>query len=128
MCHNGLGNMDSPFLISRPHTMAQSDYPVSGKHQASMHNSNTQDFSDSIIYSTPIWDGVQCFWCHSVSATDVASINGPILQGTYGTTYHVDGKTYFKPRNISDGGTMANGLSYSGNGSAAHCGVGKKCW
>ncbi len=126
-CHNGLGNMVSPYQVSRPNTMIQGNYPASGQHQLSMHNSNSWDFSAS-PYATPAWDGVQCFWCHSTAAIDVASINGPILQGTYGTNYHVDGETYFKPISISVGGTMANGLEYSNNGTQAHCAGGKKCW
>lgn len=131
-CHNGKGNMTSPYLISRPDTMVQGDYPASGQHQLSMHNSNSQDFS-GVPYASPFWVGVQCFWCHNPSTASpndsVMVIDGPILQGTYGTSKHVDGETFFKPRNISAGGTMANGLSYSGNGTEAHCGVGThKCW
>ena len=125
-CHNGLGNMTSPYQVSRPNTMAQGNYPASGAHQLGAHRSNN-DFALSPPYATPIWDGVQCFWCHSTMATDEAAVNGPINQGTYGTSYHVDGQTFFKPLNISAGGTMANGVIHSS--SQSHCSVGnKKCW
>ncbi len=126
-CHNGKGNMTSPYLVERPNAMTINDYPESGSHQKSAHMSNTQNFSTT-PYSTPYWDGVQCFWCHSINATNETNINGPINQGTYGTMYHVDGSTFFKPLNISEGGTMANGMGYSSNGTAAHCGAGKTCW
>ncbi len=131
-CHNGLGNMTSPFLVSKPNSMKQSNYPESGQHQLLFHMTNNKDFSAS-PYTTPQWDGVQCFWCHNTSTVAAANdsvniINNSNLQGTYGTNYHVDGQTFFKPLSISAGGTMANGSRYSGNGNAAHCGVGKKCW
>lgn len=123
-CHNGKGNMSTPYLISIPNTTTQNNYPQSGQHQLLYHMSNNKDFASS-PYLAPYWDGVQCFWCHS---TDAADANGPINQGTYGTKYHVDGETFFKPLNVSEGGTIANGSRYSGNGTAAHCGVGKRCW
>jgi predicted CxxxxCH...CXXCH cytochrome family protein len=126
-CHNGKGNMTFPYLVERPNTMSLEDYPESGQHQKAAHMSNNQELS-SAPYATPVWDGVQCFWCHSATATDPSSIDGPILQGTYSTKYHIDGNTYFKPVNISQGGTMANGVGYSINGTEAHCGSGKKCW
>jgi predicted CxxxxCH...CXXCH cytochrome family protein len=126
-CHNGKGNMTSPYTIERPNKMEMNDYPSTGQHRLMYHMSNNNEFSNS-PYLAPYWDGVQCFWCHSTKATDITSINGPINQGTYGTVYHVDGSTYFKPLNISDGGTMANGSIFSENGSRAHCGSGKKCW
>lgn len=126
-CHNGIGNMTSPYFITKDIIMTAGKYPASGSHQLNAHMSNTKDFSLA-PYSTPYWSGVQCFWCHTASATDVTSVNGPILQGTYGTNYHIDGETFFKPLNVSAGGTMANGMSYSFNGAAAHCGDGKKCW
>lgn len=123
-CHDGKGNMTSPYLIERPNTMTTNDYPESGSHRHQAHMSNN-DLS-SATYATPIWDGVQCFWCHSTVAIDVTSQNGPINQGTYGTSNHVDGQTFFKPLNISAGGTMANGVTHSSSGS--HCGASKTCW
>jgi hypothetical protein len=36
--------------------------------------------------------------------------------------------THFRPTQYGNGGTMANGLRYSYEGSAAHCGNGKTCW
>ena len=121
-CHNGLGNMTSPYQISRPNTMVQGNYPASGAHQNENHIDNDQDFDSSPYDINPKWDGVQCFWCHTNQAVDVASVNGPVLQGTYGSSHHVDGLTFFKPLNVSEGGTMANGLNRSG-----HCNS-YKCW
>ena len=126
-CHNGKGNMTSPYTVDKTNTMTQGDYPASGSHQTGAHRSNSKEFA-AAPYSSPFWDGVQCFWCHSDQATNVTSIDGPIKQGTYGTSNHVDGATFFKPLNISAGGTMAEGLGYSSNGTAAHCGNGLKCW
>lgn len=123
-CHNGLGNMAQPYTVTPPNTLVQGNYPASGKHQMSSHMSNNQDFSGYL------WGGVQCFWCHNPS--DSNPLTGPLPQGTYSTSYHVDGNTYFKPLNINylsvTGGTMANGLSYSSNGSKSHCGNSMKCW
>ena len=126
-CHNGKGNMTSPYKVEKANTMAQTNYPASGSHQMSAHRTNSQEFS-ATPYASPFWDGVQCFWCHSDQATNVTSIDGPIIQGTYGTAKHVDGATFFKPLNISAGGTMAEGLGYSSNGNAAHCANGVSCW
>ena len=131
-CHNGLGNMTSPYLIERPNTMTINDYPESGSHRNPNHYDNDRSFGNAPYNITPKWDGVQCFWCHNPSTASpsdsVSVIDNPILQGTYGSKYHVDGQTFFKPLNISAGGTMANGLNYSSNGTAAHCGAGSKCW
>lgn len=122
-CHVGsTGNMTSPYTISRA-WVAQAA-PATGAHGTSAHNSNTQDFSKT-PYLTPYWASVQCFWCHDPDGT---TINNAKYQGTYGTSFHIDGQTYFKPINFANGGTMANGMSYSANGSVAHCGAGKKCW
>jgi predicted CxxxxCH...CXXCH cytochrome family protein len=121
-CHSGAGNMTSPYTIARAYVAVTP--PATGSHQRGAHTSNSQEFS-AAPYLTPYWAGVQCFWCHDPDGT---SANGPKLQGTYGSAYHIDGLTYFKPLNYANGGTMANGLSYSSNGSAAHCGAGKKCW
>lgn len=126
-CHPGSGNMEEPYLIERPNTLTQLNYPATGQHRLLFHMSNNSEYA-SAPYDLPGWDGVQCFWCHSVNATDITSINGPTNQGTYGTEYHIDGATYFKPLNISNGGTIISGSRYSGNGSEAHCGEGKKCW
>jgi len=118
-CHNGLGNMESPYLIEQPHTMAQENYPASGQHQLAFHMSNTTFSTND--YTSPQWDGVQCFWCHTTKAMDIASINGSLPQGTYGTSYHADGETYFKPLTLPDGGTMAAGIDNE------HC-TNFSCW
>jgi hypothetical protein len=109
--------MVSPYTISSPFVAPVP--PTSGSHSTTPHKDNDQSFSG---YG---WVNVQCFWCHNVNG---ASANGPNLQGTYGTTFHVDGRTYFDPRQYSNGGTFANGMTYSYEGSAAHCGSGKNCW
>ncbi|OFX59647.1 MAG: hypothetical protein A2046_11750 [Bacteroidetes bacterium GWA2_30_7] len=126
-CHNGKGNMTSPYKVERPDSLVKSDYPASGMHQYATHISNNQDFSNA-PYLTPYWGSVQCFWCHNTQIGDSTNVNEPNFQGTYGTTYHVDGQTFFKPLNVNAGGTMANGLSYSSNGAASHCGNGLSCW
>jgi hypothetical protein len=125
-CHAGRGNMTSPYYVYRTGPITGvNDYPDSGSHRRSAHNSNSQDFGGVPSISTD-WDYVQCFWCHNPLGAD--PINGNNTQGTYGTAFHLDGKTFFQPRQHQNGGTMANGLSYSSEGSAAHCGNGKTCW
>ena len=126
-CHIGKGNMTEPYLIERPNVLTLDDYPVTGQHRLIWHLSNNKEFAMA-PFNTPFWDGVQCFWCHSASTGDEIAVNGPTFQGSYGTKYHVDGVTLFKPLKVSEGGTMLNGSSYSSNGTEAHCGAGKKCW
>ncbi|OFX17714.1 MAG: hypothetical protein A2033_06920 [Bacteroidetes bacterium GWA2_31_9] len=123
-CHNGKGNMNSPYTVERPNTLIQGDYPASGSHQMGAHMSNSKEFAAAPYDINPKWDGVQCFWCHNTNTdTSVSSVNGSNTQGTYGTDYHVDGATFFKPTKVSDGGTMLEG--YGTNG---HCGGSMKCW
>lgn len=118
-CHNGLGNMTAPYLIEQPNTLQQANYPASGAHQNIFHMSNTT-FS-SPAYTTPQWGSVQCFWCHTTEANNRARVNGPLHQGTYGTSYHADGETYFKPLPVFEGGTMAAGIN------TQHCTT-AGCW
>ncbi len=116
-CHPGDGNMNSPYtMVSPGYNTAR---PSTGSHTRSAHVSNNKTFAS---YG---WTNVQCFWCHNA---DGANPDGTNYQGTYGTSLHVDGQTYFKPIWYSNGGTMANTLSYSYEGSNAHCGNGKTCW
>lgn len=115
-CHPGTGNMTSPYLISAPFSTVR---PASGRHGTANHTDNDKSFSS---YG---WTNVQCFWCHNV---DGASANGPNYQGTYGTVFHVDGQTRFKPTTYGAGGTMANGMDYAFDGVQAHCGNGFSCW
>lgn len=127
-CHNGTGNMESPYFVSRENSSDTSatNYPATGSHQIEAHRTNT-DFSGS-PFSSPYWGAVQCFWCHNTEGS--ASIDGPIRQGTYGSSFHIDGETYFNPLDVVNGGTMANGLSNSFYG--GHCGFpgsgGRRCW
>ena len=77
------------------------------------------------------WTVVNCFWCHNANNGDDGS---PINQGTYGTSFHVDGTTYFDPRSVVSGGTILNNptggiFTYAFDGTKAHCAVGSKaCW
>lgn len=131
-CHNGPPYLSTaPYKITRPGpTLAMSvNYPTSGKHQSAAHESNSQNFS-AAPYLSPFWATTQCFWCHD---PDGVSIDNDKTQGTYGTAFHADGQTYFKPRWYMNGGTMANWLSYSSEPdppavNAQHCGAGKTCW
>lgn len=127
-CHPGQGNMTAPYYIYRRGPInATSDYPATGSHAPNRgaHYSNSQDF-DGVPDNANDWLQVQCFWCHNANGAD--PINGDNLQGTYGTLLHVDGQTHFRPTQYANGGTMADGLSYSYDGSSAHCGNGKTCW
>lgn len=125
-CHTGSGNMTSPYTISSP-GLADPLPPATGSHQRGAHTSNSQELSGNG------WTAVNCFWCHNVNT---GKSNTPMNQGTYGSTYHLDGQTFFSPLSVSAGGTMVGSnattgaglFSYSKTGSAAHCGAGKKCW
>jgi predicted CxxxxCH...CXXCH cytochrome family protein len=124
-CHNGIGNMTSPFTITEPHF--DTDPPSTGKHTSAAHTGNSQEWDGVISYAS---NSTQCFWCHN---TNGGNGTGAVNQGTYGTYFHVDAQTYFKPRSVVDGGTMINApgggsFSYSKLGSATHCGQGKQCW
>ena len=124
-CHVAVGNMTSPYTITTPGPVTgTADVPATGSHQRGAHTSNSQELSGVA------WANVNCFWCHNTQGGSSAS---PNMQGTYGTTFHVDGLTRFKPLSVVDGGTMVNNLSggsfsYSKLGSAGHCGAGKTCW
>ncbi len=124
-CHPGAGNMTSPYTITQPGPITGiSNFPSTGAHRrwwqgGYVHEDNDQTFSS---YG---WNYVQCFWCHNADGADP---NGTNYQGTYGTSFHVDGQTYFKPTHYSSGGTIANGHQYAADGSQAHCAVGRTCW
>ncbi|MEN8229891.1 MAG: CxxxxCH/CxxCH domain-containing protein [Bacteroidota bacterium] len=122
-CHSGTGNMIDPYTITTP-GLNPTLPPETGSHRRGAHLSNSQELSGNG------WDVVNCFFCHNTADGDDGS---PIFQGTYGTTFHVDGTTYFDPRSVVDGGTTVNSdiggsFSYSYFGSAGHCGNGKTCW
>ena len=60
-------------------------------------------------------------------AGEYMNSKGKLYQGTYGTSYHVDGQAYFLPQPKALGGTMADGNDHSFGDS--HCAVGsKQCW
>ena len=120
-CHGAAGNMDPDYTITN--TVAgpvtgTGDVPPFDSHTRGAHISNSQNLSGNG------WSNVQCFWCHNIDGSDAS----PNLQGTYSTSWHVDGETYFKPLWYSNGGTMVNTITYSAEGSAGHCGDGKTCW
>ncbi|MCK4922366.1 MAG: CxxxxCH/CxxCH domain-containing protein [Bacteroidales bacterium] len=123
-CHSGTGNMVDPYTITTP-GLADPLPPATGEHQKSQHISNNQE------NVTNGWTVVNCFWCHNANNGDDGS---PINQGTYGTSFHVDGTTYFDPRSVVSGGTILNNptggiFTYAFDGTKAHCAVGSKaCW
>lgn len=144
ICHNGLGNMTSPYTVTQPNTMDTSYFPASGQHRRGAHVDNDQGFHLA-PYASPIWGSVQCFWCHNTNAIPsnpddtIALVDAPNKQGTYSTPWHVDGETYFKPTNVNYagpggdslsfyGGTIAIGMNRSYNGTSGHCGNSSKCW
>jgi hypothetical protein len=106
--------MNSPYTINSPFVNASP--PNTGAHLRGVHVDNDQDFSSLN------WFSVQCFWCHNTNGVSTS----PNLQGTYGTSFHVDGITHFDPRQYVNGGTYANGMSYSAEGN--HCATGRSCW
>ncbi|WP_262916235.1 glycine-rich domain-containing protein [Aestuariivivens marinum] len=121
-CHGAAGNMEPDYTITN--TVAgpvtgTGDVPPFDSHTRGAHISNSQNLSGNG------WSNVQCFWCHNANNGSDAS---PNLQGTYGTSWHVDGESYFRPLWYSNGGTMVNTITYSAEGSAGHCGNGKTCW
>jgi hypothetical protein len=96
------------------------DRPL-GSHQVNAHKG-----PDDITCSPTQWSSVQCFWCHNTD--EGQSTCGPIYQGTYGTSLHLDGQTHFKPQTTdnADPGTMAPGVTHAA--SDGHCGDKKSCW
>lgn len=115
-CHSGIGNMIDPYLIITPGP-ADPLPPATGEHRRNPHVSNNDLSGDG-------WTRVNCFWCHNAANGDGSS---PILQGTYGTSLHVDGTTHFDPRLFSSGGTLVNATTRSYDG--GHCGVANRaCW
>lgn len=123
-CHPGIGNMNPDYSIIEPGPItSNTEFPATGSH-APMRNAHYTN-SQNLQSPTTSWTRVQCFWCHE---TDGNSPTGPKKQGTYGTPFHVDGETHFTPTWFSNGGTVVNTMTYSFEGSAAHCGDGKTCW
>ena len=125
-CHSGVGNMTGDYTITTPGP-ADPEPPNYGGHRRTPHKDNDQELEDSG------WTQVNCFWCHNANNGDYGDNGSPVYQGTYGTSWHVDGATYFDPRSFVDGGTIVNNpsggsFSYSYLGTEAHCGGKQSCW
>lgn len=127
-CHVGKGNMTAPYTIVKGdanNKTASTDAPNTGSHRTNAHTS-----PGYITCTTPVWPSTQCFWCHNSGLTTPTPNCGTNYQGTYGTSYHVDGLTRFTPQNVSTpapaGGTMADNLGRSN--AEGHCSNGQKCW
>ena len=123
-CHGGPGALPTgPSYDVAPATAQEvkastAEYPQTGGHGSFV----AQHLSNGNITG---WVAVQCFWCHDVDSrlgTDLVK-----KQGTYGTSFHVDGETYFKVGNIGVDvdGTFETTLSRGNIGS--HCNT-RSCW
>ncbi|MFC2116097.1 hypothetical protein ACFLTU_06460 [Bacteroidota bacterium] len=137
-CHEGPSSIESVsgYLINdvdhrfnmESGNAAKDYYPSTGSHgpNRGAHASNSQNLKPGGDNSTE-WGAVQCFWCHN---TDNTIANGPKYQGTYGTSFHADGETYFiDARWFSNGGSLIDPITYSFEGSATHCGQSSNsCW
>lgn len=128
-CHPGPSGVEAVpnYLINATNhgSMINSNtlYPATGSH-APLRNAH---YTNSQNLSTNGWARVQCFYCHETDDVPTPAPNEK-YQGTYGTSLHVDGETHFNPRWHSNNGTMVNTITYSYEGTAAHCGAGKTCW
>ncbi|WP_304504274.1 cytochrome c3 family protein [Aestuariivivens sp. NBU2969] len=140
-----VGNFNPPYTITASTVPVEINNPNTGAHTATgAHEGNSNHYTDNDVQPwngtgyDDGWPDVQCFWCHNVDTNNVNPTDTK-LQGTYGTPYHVDGKTWFNPYNFDpnnpttnpighDGpgqGTMAPGLD---RGSGTHCASGQSCW
>ncbi|WP_242135056.1 cytochrome c3 family protein [Aestuariivivens marinum] len=136
-CHSGNGNMTAPYTIAITDNNVH-DPPDTGKHISSSHFSNAKDAVGNG------WPGTQCFWCHNTNQPNLVETGknqGDVqqtgmLNGTYGTSFHVDGFTYFLSESVVNGGSMINrpdGTTYSHGTTpdadgTSHCGATKTCW
>jgi predicted CxxxxCH...CXXCH cytochrome family protein len=128
-CHEGPPGVEAVpnFLINATNhgsmINANDYFPKTGSHAPNRgaHYSNSQNLSGNG------WSQVQCFYCHETDDVLTPAPNEK-YQGTYGTSLHVDGQIHFDPRWHSNGGTIVNTMTYSYEGSKAHCGAGKSCW
>ncbi|MEL4455100.1 cytochrome c3 family protein [Lutimonas vermicola] len=142
-CHNGEGNMTGDYKITAlagaVTSAVPSTYPLSGQHQKSNHQTNSQELKDSPTKADS-WPGVQCFWCHNVGNKQITPTSGEDginnYQGTYGFAgangdipmeLHNDGETWFYPYNVSAHaeGTFVNEIT--GRSYPSHCGS-VTCW
>ncbi|MBI2966501.1 MAG: CxxxxCH/CxxCH domain-containing protein [Bacteroidetes bacterium] len=128
-CHQAganpvVGNMTNPYTITA--AGPATGHPPTGQHQRGAHLSN--DYLTGLGWRTDAGVSVQCFWCHNADPNPITPTDWK-YQGTYGTAYHVDGQTYFKPQRSDyapDPGTMAPGL-LRGNADG-HCSAAQSCW
>ncbi|MCK4992524.1 MAG: hypothetical protein KAS29_18630, partial [Bacteroidales bacterium] len=138
-CHEGpavvetvpdylINDVDHPLNMETSNA-AKDYYPSTGSHgpNRGAHASNSQNLQSGAVPDGTEWGAVQCFWCHDTDGNDA---NGPKYQGTYGTSWHADGETYFvDARWVSNGGSMVNPITYSFEGAATHCGQSSNsCW
>ncbi len=116
-------------MISSDFFVGRDEFPNSGSHRNGAHFDNDRG---TYLDNNTQWAVVQCFWCHETDGNDPSG--GNKRQGTYGTSFHVDGQTHFIPTHYYDGGTMVGNTllnmkdtayDYSGG----HCAtVSWRCW
>ena len=120
-CHGGLASLPpDPYDITDAgpyQATVLADFPYTGGHGPI----TTQHFSGNEAN----WGGgtTQCFWCHDVD--DRTAAGGVKKQGTYGTSFHVDGETRFRIGWTTEGGT--GNVSVPRMETSGHC-SGKTCW
>jgi predicted CxxxxCH...CXXCH cytochrome family protein len=120
-CHGGLASLPpDPYDITDAgpyQATVLADFPYTGGHGPI----TTQHFSGNEAN----WGGgtTQCFWCHDVD--DRTAAGGVKKQGTYGTSFHVDGETRFRIGWTTQGGT--GNVSVPRLETSGHC-SGKTCW
>jgi len=114
-CHEGPATMPAGpnFTVQEGNNTGlvtlSSEYPNTGAHGANTGAHNSPDQLIILVedgtYGDPLshsWPKVQCFWCHNNDAGAASGV--PKYQGTYGTSKHVDGKTWFYPAWYGYGG------------------------
>ncbi|HAW50980.1 MAG TPA: hypothetical protein DCX54_01440 [Flavobacteriales bacterium] len=88
---------------------ASSQYPNTGAHGSNTGAHSSPDqliiLTENATYGNALshsWPFVQCFWCHNNDAGAASGV--PKKQGTYGTSKHVDGLTWYFPSWYGYGG------------------------
>ncbi len=120
-CHGGLSSLPpDPYDITDTgpyQATTAADFPNTGGHGplTSQHLSGNE----------ANWGGgtTQCFWCHDTD--DRTAAGGVKKQGTYGTSFHVDGETHFTIGYTTEGGT--GNVSVPRMSIGGHC-SGRTCW
>ena len=105
VCHAGgadyVTGLGPDYFINDSSHGNATNFPVTymdtGSHTKNAH----QSLSAGIIATPHLWSGVQCFWCHE---TDSNIVTADKRQGTYGTSYHVDGAVRYFPNWITETG------------------------